>query len=157
VARLRRAEDLCHAAALAQARTRELRGELLRVPLPREPSCGAHARGLLQTHLAHHHAAALQDAKTVLSELVNNAFIHGQGAIQLRLSHRQNRLRIEVIDEGAGAEICITDSGLHGGNGLRIVDQLARRWGAREGATHVWADLPLPPLAPTAPLPPPAV
>lgn len=92
----------------------------------------------------------------VLSELVNNAFVHGQGAIRLRVSHRHDRLRIEVIDEGSGAAIHIADHAPDGGSGLRIVDQLARRWGAYEGTTHVWADLPLPPAARAAP-PAPAV
>ena len=152
---LRRAEELCRDAARAREQAGELRGELLRVPLPRHPSSGARARRLLETHLAQYPPLTLQDAKTVLSELVNNALIHGQGAIQVRLSHRHNRLRIEVIDEGTGAEIRITNRGLDGGNGLRITDQLALRWGAHEGTTHVWADLQLTPAARAAPHPPP--
>lgn len=151
---VRRAQELCRDAARARERARDARGELLRVSLAREPSCGASARRLLEAHVAQHPARLLQDAKTVVSELVNNAFLHGRGAIELRLSQRHNRLRIEVIDERAGAEIRVTDRRREGGQGLRIVDQLARRWGAYEGTTHVWADLPLPPPARAAPLAP---
>jgi hypothetical protein len=127
--------------AQARQQARGLRGEILRAQLPREPGCGANARRLLETHLAQHPAPILRDAKTVVSELVNNAFICGQGAFQLRLVHRRNRLRIEVIDEGNGADVHITEPGVHGGRGLRMVDQLARRWGSHQGTTHVWADL----------------
>jgi hypothetical protein len=123
--RVRRAKELCLNAARAREQARELRGELLRVPLLRDPSCGASARRLLETHLAQHPRPTLQDAKTVLSELVNNAVVHGQGAIQLRLSHCRDWLRIEVTDEGTGAEIRIRDGGPKGGMGLGIVDQLA--------------------------------
>lgn len=150
---VRHAQELCRDAARAQERARELRGTVLRVPLAREPGCGARARQLLAVHLAQHPAPMLEDAKTVVSELVNNAFIHGRGAIELRLSHRQNRLRIEVIDEGTGAEIRVAGRRVEGGHGLRIIDQLARRWGVGEGTTHVWADLPLlPPPTRAAPL-----
>ena len=149
---VREARELCRDAARARERARELRGELLRVALAREPSCGASARRLLEAHLAQHPAGMLLDAKTVVSELVNNAFIHGRGAIELRVSHRLNRLRIEVIDEGAGAKVRITDRGVEGGQGLRVVDELAWRWGAREGTTHVWADLPPRPPARAASL-----
>ncbi|HEY2653884.1 MAG TPA: hypothetical protein VGI50_18320 [Solirubrobacteraceae bacterium] len=34
-------------------------------------------------------------------------------------------------------------SGSSLGRNLRIVDQLATTWGAFEGTTHVWAELPM--------------
>lgn len=140
-------------AVRARERARELRGEILRVQLPRARSCAVRARRLLEMHLPDELAAMLPDAKLVASELVTNAFLHGEGAIELRLLRRDKRLRVEVIDGGTGAEIRIADRAADGGRGLLIVDQLARRWGAYEGTTHVWADLRLPatPVTPTDP------
>ena len=64
---------------------RRVRGELVRVKLRREPTCAAIARRLAETHLSSADAEELADVKTVLSELVSNAFVHGEGAIELRL------------------------------------------------------------------------
>jgi anti-sigma regulatory factor (Ser/Thr protein kinase) len=144
-------ETADRALELRQARTIEpfpdplatLHREIVCVQLPRDPTCAATARRLLESHFARYPASALADAKTVASELVNNAFIHGEGAIQLRLAHRENRLRIEVIDDGSGADIGIRNPGARGGQGLRLVDRLARGWGVREGTTHAWAELAL--------------
>jgi serine/threonine-protein kinase RsbW len=82
----------------------------------------------------------------VVSELVTNAFLHGRGNIELRLRvQRPQRLVVEVVDEGrdAALEVREHDPQADGGWGLQIVDELALRWGAFEGTTHVWAELPL--------------
>jgi two-component sensor histidine kinase len=83
--------------------------------------------------------------KLVVSELVSNAFLHGKGGIELRLSSRRGRVRIEVIDEGEGAAVRASRQGEY--HGVDIVDALALTWGARAGSTHVWAELPLPAIA----------
>lgn len=84
-------------------------------------------------------------ALLVSSELVTNAYRHGRGEIELRLSVHDDRLRIEVIDHGRDAAPAVREQAADGtgGWGLRIVDQLALQWGVFEGATHVWADLAL--------------
>jgi anti-sigma regulatory factor (Ser/Thr protein kinase) len=116
------------------------------VRLPRDPRCGAIARRELEKHAGKAlRPLALADAKTVLVELVNNAYRHGEGAIELRLRLLSDRLRIDVIDEGGGGPIRIKDRlipGL-GGYGLRLVDSLAVRWGAGESRSHVWAEVPV--------------
>jgi anti-sigma regulatory factor (Ser/Thr protein kinase) len=86
---------------------------------------------------------SVENALLVSTELVSNAYRHGEGAIELRVNLLGNRVRIEVVDEGheqapAVREQCADETG---GWGLQIVDQLALRWGVFEGATHVWADL----------------
>jgi anti-sigma regulatory factor (Ser/Thr protein kinase) len=141
---LSRARELRRHAARTRQRARELRGEILRIQLPVDHSCSARARRLLEKHLSDDLAATLEDAKLIASELVTNAFIHGEGAIELRLSRPPNLLRIEIIDHGRDAEIRVTDDDPNRGYGLRIVDQLADSWGAHQGTTHVWADLRIP-------------
>ncbi len=86
---------------------------------------------------------ARESALLVSSELVTNAFQHGRGKIELRLKLLGRLLRIEVIDEGRdqAAAVRQREGDETGGWGLRIVDQLAARWGVFEGATHVWAEL----------------
>jgi anti-sigma regulatory factor (Ser/Thr protein kinase) len=90
----------------------------------------------------------LDDLKLVVSELATNAYVHGIGRIRLRLEADEERVRVAVMDEGHNATIKITQVGAYGGNGLRLVDQLCSQWGAYEGSTHVWAELPIDPRSP---------
>jgi anti-sigma regulatory factor (Ser/Thr protein kinase) len=81
----------------------------------------------------------------VSSELVSNAYKHGDGKIELRLRLLGDRLRVEVIDEGRDQvpEVRPEPGDETGGWGLQIVQRVALQWGVFEGTTHVWADLPL--------------
>ncbi|HET8979917.1 MAG TPA: ATP-binding protein [Solirubrobacteraceae bacterium] len=114
------------------------------IELPRDRTCAVRARRWLEaTAGSHVPSEALDDAKLVATELVENALIHGAGKIWLRLDIAGDRLRLEVTDEGQGAAIKIREQGPElGGWGLVLVDRLATRWGAFEGTTHVWAELP---------------
>lgn len=107
--------------------------------------CAAVARRLVERQYGDQLARrTLDDLKLVVSELVDNAYVHGKGRIRLRLGREQDRLRVEVMDEGRDALIRIRKLGVRsGGHGLRLVDHLCPRWGAFAGSTHVWADLPL--------------
>ena len=82
-------------------------------------------------------------ARLLVSELVTNAVVHGHGDIRLRATLDDDRLLVEVIDEGEGFERTIRqqDFASIGGRGLAIVDAEASRWGIREGTTHVWFEL----------------
>jgi anti-sigma regulatory factor (Ser/Thr protein kinase) len=100
----------------------------------------------MEAHLGERLDGKLDDAKTVASELVNNAYVHGEGRIELRVSAREIYLLIEVIDQGTNSHLVAVQSESSGSRGLAIVDQLAHRWGTSEGTTHVWAEL----LIPTA-------
>jgi anti-sigma regulatory factor (Ser/Thr protein kinase) len=119
----------------------------LRIPLPRRRDAARSARTALEEWLGGRLGGdELDRAKLVTTELVANAYDHGEGAIELRAALRDQRLLIEVVDEGEGAAIEVRQAGRDGrGRGLRIVDGLAERWGAHEGTTHVWAELPLGP------------
>jgi signal transduction histidine kinase len=123
----------------------------LRIPLPRRRDAARSGRRALEEWLGARVAGdELDRAKLVVTELVANAVDHGEGAIELRAAVRDRRLIIEVVDEGEGAAIEVREAGRDGrgrgrGRGLRVVDGLAERWGAHEGTTHVWAELPLGP------------
>jgi anti-sigma regulatory factor (Ser/Thr protein kinase) len=122
-----------------------MRGELFRTSLPRDPSCGSVTRRLLEANLVRHLDRALDDAKTVASELVDNAYVHGEGRIELRVCAKGKHVRIEVIDQGQNSHLVAVQSEGSDSRGLAVVEQLASRWGAREGTTHVWAELRIPP------------
>jgi anti-sigma regulatory factor (Ser/Thr protein kinase) len=85
----------------------------------------------------------LRDATILASELVSNAVRHGRGRIKLQVRVDDDRVLVEVIDEGEGLAPSIRDRDLEkvGGWGLRAVDAAASRWGAYEGTTHVWFEL----------------
>jgi len=80
----------------------------------------------------------------VLTELVSNAVVHGQGEVLLRLRLDTDTVRGEVIDQGQGFEREMRVRGPEelGGRGLMLVERLTSRWGIHEGTTHVWFELP---------------
>jgi anti-sigma regulatory factor (Ser/Thr protein kinase) len=85
----------------------------------------------------------LDRAKLVVSELVSNAVMHGSGQITVRGQLNEDRLLVEVVDEGTGFEWEIREHDFDrvGGWGLAIVDAVASRWGVHEGTTHVWFEI----------------
>jgi anti-sigma regulatory factor (Ser/Thr protein kinase) len=113
--------------------------------LPRKRECARIARRFVEEHTAAElDPDALDALKLVTSELVTNAYMHGQGQIRLRLNRYADRVVVEVIDRGHDAATKISERGPGpGGSGLMIVDRLSSAWGAYEGTTHVWAELPL--------------
>ena len=87
--------------------------------------------------------ADVERTQLLVSELVTNAVTHGQGRVVLRASADEDRVLVEVIDEGGGFERTIREHTFDqiGGRGLGIVDSHANRWGVHEGTTHVWFEL----------------
>jgi anti-sigma regulatory factor (Ser/Thr protein kinase) len=85
----------------------------------------------------------MDDVKLIASELVTNAVVHGRGQIALRAHVDDDRVRVEVIDEGHGFEHVVRRVPFEQlcGRGLAIVDDLAGRWGIHEGTTHVWFEV----------------
>ena len=102
------------------------------VALPRDPSAAADARRELRRRLdGLLHQDVLDALSLVVSELVTNAVMHGQGAIRFRLQLEAGDLRGEVIDDGGGFEHELRAAGPHAtaGRGLLIVDRLTTRCG----------------------------
>lgn len=118
-----------------------------RATLPRDPGAVGESRRFVAGILRQHRVSgmAMENAMLVSSELVTNAFLHGEGEIELRLNLFDDRLRIEVVDQGRDQAPAVREQPPDdaGGWGLRIVDQVALQWGVFEGTTHVWADLAL--------------
>jgi anti-sigma regulatory factor (Ser/Thr protein kinase) len=90
----------------------------------------------------------LADARLIASELMTNAVLYsGCGPEQLlefRASVAEGALVISVHDPCIGGQTAhLRDDLDHGrGFGLRIVDRLARRWGAEHpNGQRVWAEL----------------
>jgi anti-sigma regulatory factor (Ser/Thr protein kinase) len=118
----------------------------LHVALPRDPSCATTARQIVRDAIETRVTEpALERALLAVSELVTNAWKHGEGSIELKVACGTESLRVEVIDQGSGAvpQIRERPGDESGGWGLRIIDELAREWGCFEGTTHVWVVLPL--------------
>jgi anti-sigma regulatory factor (Ser/Thr protein kinase) len=113
-----------------------------RIELPRRLEAGAVARRFLDTRFGDLISdQAFGRATTVVSELVNNAVIHGKGRITLTAALVGGALRVEVTDQGTGKTPAIREQepDAVGGWGLRLVEDLTLSWGAFEGSTHVWA------------------
>jgi anti-sigma regulatory factor (Ser/Thr protein kinase) len=91
------------------------------------------------------------DAILVASELVSNAVQHAGSdpseEIELVAELRRSELRLVVTDPGHSARTPTVRGPEYlgpGGQGLRVVDALAHRWGReRGGGTVVWAELSL--------------
>jgi len=89
------------------------------------------------------------DALLVASELVTNAVLHSgadsEQTIDVQLIRTADTLIISVLDpgvDGGVAEVELEDRPTHGGWGLRVVAELARRWGReRRDGYRVWAEL----------------
>lgn len=112
--------------------------------LPRDSAAPRIARGALSTSFgAALRPDELDDAKLVVSELVSNALEHGVGQIHLVADLDEDRLRIEVVDEGTGFAHTAREVPFNQtrGRGLLIVDTIAARWGIFEHTTHVWAEI----------------
>lgn len=114
------------------------------VELPRSPGAPSQARrALTQWFAPNLDGDELHRAKLLVSELVTNAVLHGTGRIVLRAHADDDRLLVEVMDEGSGFERQLRRHDFEdiGGRGLSIVESESSRWGIHEGTTHVWFEL----------------
>lgn len=123
-------------------------GEAIHVTLPCGPTAPRLAREALRGVLGDGREGA-SDATLVASELVTNAVRHsacGPGeTITLEARVVGDCVRIAVRDPGRSDEVPHVRAGTDsagGGLGLRLVEQLARRWGwERPDGRLVWAEL----------------
>jgi anti-sigma regulatory factor (Ser/Thr protein kinase) len=112
---------------------------------PRAPAAAALSRRWIEEQLGDGVGdETVNGLKTVVSELVNNAVLHGAGEITVRVERLPDAVRVEVIDEGSASVPAIRAAADESsGWGLRLVDAVSRRWGVFEGSAHVWAEVPL--------------
>jgi anti-sigma regulatory factor (Ser/Thr protein kinase) len=108
------------------------------------PSSVPAARSAVRGFLGQH--ARTDDAALVVSELATNAVRHSasrDGTYELRLEVKPGRLRIEVVDQGAPAQVAVVGEPGESGRGLLIVEALADDWGheGRSGLRVWWAEL----------------
>ena len=102
----------------------------------------ANAPNRLEQHLA-------GDGLLLLTELVNNAVIHGSRSrrddVSVDIWDWGERVRVEVRDEGPGFEWSHppVDPSRATGYGLVLVEAVAERWGidTASGRTCVWFEL----------------
>ncbi len=83
-------------------------------------------------------------ATLLTSEMVTNAVVHVGGIVDLRVSCRLDRVRVEVRD--TSGRLPVTGDPAHAttsGRGLHLLDALADAWGSgRDGAGKVmWFEL----------------
>jgi anti-sigma regulatory factor (Ser/Thr protein kinase) len=118
--------------------------ESLEVELPRDRGASRLARQLVTEPFSPELTAEELDTVWLLvSELVNNAVLHGQGQIAMKAEADGTQVRVDVIDGGSGFEHHVRHIGFDGlgGRGLQIVEAESSRCGISEGTTHVWLEL----------------
>jgi anti-sigma regulatory factor (Ser/Thr protein kinase) len=84
------------------------------------------------------------DMTLLVSELVTNSVKYGgEGPVRLEITHADDKIRTEIIDQGVGFTPVERDGDLsrEGGWGLHLVEELTERWGTYEGSTHVWFEI----------------
>ncbi len=123
--------------------------ELLSLDIP----CDRHAPAAVRDALGEVHDGGwqLDDGLLVASELVTNAVRHSgcepDHTLQVSVDLARDALRISVHDPGLSrrrAQPRTSEATEPGGWGLRIVEQLATRWGAeRPDGYRVWAEIPV--------------
>lgn len=129
---------------------RALRGVPVRqvatLALPTAVGSPAAARAFTADTLAAWQVADLaDDACLVVSELVENAILHGHSTARLRLELRRGLLTVAVRDGSSEAPTRLEPgSALTGGRGMILVDSISKVWGSTptwNGGKVVWAVL----------------
>lgn len=114
------------------------------------PSAGApgQARVAVRETLSSRPPEIIETASLLVSELVTNSLRHGNAilnaSVVLRITQRNEFIRIEVVDWGQGFEYRGRSQPLDqaGGWGLYLVDRLSSRWGVEKGTPNVvWFEL----------------
>ncbi|MDQ4007309.1 MAG: ATP-binding protein [Actinomycetota bacterium] len=114
--------------------------------LEQHPAAVRRARRFVQDqcHAAGINGETSETAVLLTSEIVTNAFLHGQSGAWVTLTASEDSLRVEVGDGSARQPRLVhTDREALHGRGLAIVDTLAAAWGAtghRRGKV-VWFEL----------------
>jgi GAF domain-containing protein/anti-sigma regulatory factor (Ser/Thr protein kinase) len=86
----------------------------------------------------------VDDAALIISELVTNAFLHGDPPVVVRISARAHLVHIEVADVSRSAPMRgRPDATAMTGRGMGLIESLSSRWGVAPEATgkRVWCEL----------------
>ncbi len=122
-------------------------GRIATLPLNEDITLAAQARRFTRATLASWGLMPLADVTELLvSELVTNALRHAGPPRQLRL-FRDRSLTVEVADAAHQMPLLRPiDEGDESGRGMRLVNELAHRWGSRttRHGKVVWFELELP-------------
>jgi len=119
------------------------------VELPGGLQASAAARGVVADTLSGVASRGeLDDLLIIVTELVNNAVVHGGAAdagerVLVHVAAADERLRAEVSSRGAAFELRAPSAvDEPGGFGLLLVDQLSSRWGVDGGDDFcVWFEI----------------
>ena len=85
----------------------------------------------------------LQPLVLAVSEMVSNAVLHGDGQVEVTVGADDERIRLEVWDDGGGRPAMRASDptgAVPGGWGLHLGDEGADEWGPDrvDGRTRVW-------------------
>lgn len=112
--------------------------------IPADLEAGAAARQAMVEWMGDH--PRIDDALLAVTELVNNAVVHGGlqdgQVLTLRLSPQDDHVRITVLHAGSGFEVGpVPQPSMDPGasRGLAIVDRIADRWGVDSDGMEVTA------------------
>jgi anti-sigma regulatory factor (Ser/Thr protein kinase) len=120
-------------------------GDVSTLVLEPDEQAPARARRFVAERFAAWGVTDDHNGRIIVSELVTNALLHGEGPIVLRVfrDERDGLPTIEVWDGGAGRPVVRQESLTSiGGRGLLMVAGLALGWGTRpltEGGKLTWA------------------
>ncbi|HVF03951.1 MAG TPA: ATP-binding protein [Frankiaceae bacterium] len=117
----------------------------VRTTLPASVSTPAAARAVVREAVTRGRVAVrMEDVALVVSELVTNAILHGEGEVTLDVVVEPHAVRIAVEDLDPGTPEA-REAGLDAdsGRGLALVSKIAARWGVRPGdrGKVVWAEV----------------
>ena len=107
--------------------------------LPRREGAAGLARLIVTAHGSSLGSEQLKNANVMISELVSNAFQHGEGQICLTVESGPEGVWAQVSDQGCPASIAApVPRPERRGWGLYFVDRLADSWGVEAGEARVW-------------------
>lgn len=117
----------------------------VRTTLPASVTTPAAARAVVREAVERGRAAVrIEDVALVVSELVTNAVLHGDGDITLDVTVGADAVHVAVGDADPGLPAPVrAEPADESGRGLLLVSRIATRWGVRPAETGkvVWADL----------------
>jgi anti-sigma regulatory factor (Ser/Thr protein kinase) len=118
--------------------------EILSMTLTSDPLAPRRARRAIEDRFAAQPRA--EELLLCVSEVVTNAVLHAGSPQHMRVSQAGTTVLVEVADADERAPVLSGhDPHATSGRGLRILDQLAARWGSRptDGGKSVWFEFDL--------------